>query len=307
MNKLAPTAVIIAASLWGIDGIILRPFLYNLPVSLVVFVESTIITIILTPLFYKQIPVIKNLNKRDLLAFAGVAFFGGALGTMAITKALFFVNFVNLSIVVLIQKLQPVFAISLAAIFLKEKLSKKFYIWAGLSIGGAYLLTFGTKFPNLETGDTTAEAAFYALIAALSFAASTVLSKRALRNVSFQLGTYTRFLVSAVIMLVIVISFGQIGHIEDITFEQLMIFLLIALTTGGLALFLYYYGLKRIDASTATICELAFPFTAVILEYLVHDNILDIVQWIGAAILLYSIVRVTKISTRKNLKKSVPL
>jgi len=306
MNKLAPTAVIIAASLWGIDGIILRPFLYNLPVSLVVFVESTIIALILTPLFYKQIPVIKNLGKRDLLVFAGVAFFGGALGTMAITKALFFVNFVNLSIVVLIQKLQPVFAISLAAIFLKEKLSKKFYLWAGLAIAGAYLLTFGTNIPNLETGDTTAEAAFYALIAALSFAASTVLSKRALRNVSFQLGTYTRFLVSAVIMLVIVVAFGQIGHIEDITFDQFLIFLLIALTTGGLALFLYYYGLKRIDASTATICELAFPFTAVILEYLVHDNLLDVVQWIGAAILLYSIVRVTKISTRKTLKKATP-
>lgn len=306
MNKLAPTAVIIAASLWGIDGIILRPFLYNLPVSLVVFVESTIIALILTPLFYKHIPVIKNLGKRDLLVFAGVAFFGGALGTMAITKALFFVNFVNLSIVVLIQKLQPVFAISLAAIFLKEKLSKKFYLWAGLAIAGAYLLTFGTNIPNLKTGDTTAEAAFYALIAALSFAASTVLSKRALRNVSFQLGTYTRFLVSAVIMLVIVVAFGQIGHIEDITFDQFLIFLLIALTTGGLALFLYYYGLKRIDASTATICELAFPFTAVILEYLVHDNLLDVVQWIGAAILLYSIVRVTKISTRKTLKKATP-
>lgn len=306
MNKFAPIAVIIAASLWGIDGIILRPFLYNLPVSLVVFVESTIIALILTPLFYRQISVIKNLSKRDLLAFVGVALFGGALGTMAITKALFFVNFVNLSIVVLIQKLQPVFAITLAAFFLKEKLSKQFFIWAGFAIIGAYLLTFGTNFPNLKTGDSTAEAAFYALVAAISFAASTVLSKRALRNVSFQLGTYTRFLVSALIMFVIVISFGQIGHIEEITVNQFLIFLLIALTTGGLALFLYYYGLKRIDASTATICELAFPFTAVILEYLVHDNILDAIQWIGAIIMLYSIVRVTRISTRKNLRKATP-
>jgi drug/metabolite transporter (DMT)-like permease len=295
MNRFAPVFVIIAASLWGLDGIVLRPSLYSLPVPLVVFVESTIVAILLSPYFIKKLPSLKNLETKDWLAFFLVALLGGAVGTMAITKALFYVNFVNLSVVILLQKLQPVFAITLAAIFLKEKLPVQFFFWAALAIIGAYFMTFGTKLPALSTGDKTAAAAMFALIAAFSFSSSTVLSKRALRNVSFEMGTYLRFLFSAFIMLVLVISLGDINSITEITTKQAAIFLIIAFTTGGLAIFLYYFGLKRITASVAAICELAFPLTAVILEYFIRGNILDPVQWIGAVVLLVSIIRVSGI------------
>lgn len=293
MNRFAPFFVIIAASLWGVDGIVLRPALYNLPVPLVVFIESTIVAVLLTPYFIKQIPSLKNLHQKDWLAFFLVALLGGAVGTMAITKALFFVNFVNLSVVILLQKLQPVFAITLAALFLKEKLPAHFFLWAGLAILGAYFTTFGANLPYLATGDKTTVAALFALLAAFSFSSSTVLSKRALRNVSFEMGTYLRFLFSAFIMLVLVVSLGDISSITNVTTKQIQIFLIIAFTTGGAAIFLYYYGLKRIPASVAAICELAFPLTAVLLEYILRGNLLDPVQWIGAIILLLSILKVS--------------
>lgn len=290
--------VIIAASLWAVDGIVLRPSLYSLPVTLVVFVESSIVAIILAPFFKKYFGVIRSLSPKDWLAFLGVALFGGAIGTMAITRALFYVDFVNLSIVVFIQKMQPIFAIVLAGIFLKEKLKREFFIWAALAIVGAYIMTFGFNFPNLKTGDKTTIAALFALLAAFSFGSSTVLSKRALRNVSYELGTYLRFSITALIMLVIVLSSGTIASVSAITTDQFWIFLIIAFTTGGPAIFLYYYGLKNISASIATICELAFPLVAVVLEYFVHDNILSPVQWIGAAMLLLSIIKVSGFNTK---------
>ncbi len=295
MNRFAPFFVIIAASLWGVDGIVLRPALYSLPVPLVVFIESSIVALLLTPYFIRQIPSLKILKQKDWLAFFLVALLGGAVGTMAITKALFFVNFVNLSIVILLQKLQPVFAIILAAIFLQEKLPAQFFLWAGLAVLGAYFTTFGANLPDFATGNKTAIAALFALLAAFSFSSSTVLSKRALRNVSFEMGTYLRFLFSSFIMLVLVVSLGDISSITDVTTEQFQIFLVIAFTTGGAAIFLYYYGLKRIPASVAAICELAFPLTAVLLEYILRGNILDPVQWIGAIILLLSILKVSLI------------
>ncbi len=224
-----------------------------------------------------------------------MALVGGAIGTMAITKALFYVDFVNLSIVILIQKLQPVFAITLAAVFLKEKLPNIFFAWGALAITGAYIMTFGFNLPDLLTGNKTTMAAIFALIAALGFGSSTVLSKRALKNVSFELGTYLRFAISSIIMLVIVISSGTLSSITSITTDQIYIFFLIAFTTGGPAIFLYYFGLKRITASVASICELAFPLTAVILEFALRGNILGPVQWAGALVLFFSILRVTKI------------
>ena len=292
---LAPLLVVIAAFLWAVDGIVLRPSLYSLPVPLVVFVESAIVAILLSPFFIKRFSSLKQLKKKDWLAFFGVALLGGAIGTMAITKALFYVNFVNLSVVILLQKLQPVFAISLATIFLKEKLPKEFFLWAGLAIFGAYFMTFGTTHPNFSTGDKTTIAALFALLAAFSFSSSTVLSKRALRNVDYEMGTYLRFLFAMIIMLIIAASTGDILSLPEITTKQIIIFLIIAFTTGGAAIFLYYYGLKKISASVASICELAFPLTAVVLEYFVHGNILSPVQWIGAAILLISILRVSGI------------
>ena len=291
--KHAPIFVIIGASLWGIDGILLRPSLYSLPVILVVFVESMIVTLLLTPFFINKYKKLKVLKLKDWIIFAGVAFFGGAVGTMAITKALFYVNFVNLSIVILIQKLQPVFAIGLAAIFLHERPPKQFFLWAGLAIIGAYLMTFGLSIPDIDTEDKTVLAALFALLASFSFGSSTVLSKRALKNIGFELGTYIRFTITAILMFVLVLSFGELGSLKNVTENQAIIFLFIALITGGPAIFLYYYGLKHITASVSTICELAFPLTAVLLEYSLRGNILGSVQWIGVIILLFSIIRVS--------------
>ena len=295
MKKLAPFFIIVAASLWGVDGIVLRPILFTLPVTLVVFVESTIVAVLLTPFMFKYFGELKNMHWSDWLAFIGVALLGGAIGTMAITRALFYVNYVNLSVVILIQKLQPVFAISLAAVYLKEKLPTEFFLWAVLAITGAYFMTFGFNLPDLSNGDKTALAALLSLVAAISFSSSTVLSKRALKNVGFELGTYLRFAITSVIMLLIVLIPGTITSISEISGKQMLIFILIAFSTGGPAIFLYYYGLKRISASVSSICELSFPLTAVILEYFVHGNILGPVQWIGTVVLLISILRVTAI------------
>jgi drug/metabolite transporter (DMT)-like permease len=299
MNKFAPLFVIFAASMWGIDSIVLRPHLYTLSVPLVVFLESIIVAALLTPILFKKYWDLKNLKTKDVLAFLGVAIFGGAIGTMSITQALFYVDFVNLSVVVLMQKLQPVFALILASLLLKERLPKGFFIWASLSIFGALLMTFGLNIPNLDTGDHTTIAALFALLAAFSFGFSTVLSKRALKNITYEVGTYLRFVTTAIIMFIVVLAVGDFSKLSEVSEFQWMIFGIIAFTSGGLAIFLYYYGLKRVTASVATIAELSFPLTAILLEYFLHDNMLDWLQWIGTIILIYSIIRVSKLSFSK--------
>lgn len=244
MNRLAPIFIIVAAILWGFDGIVLRPELYTLPVALVVFIESSIVAVYLSPILFKNLSSLKILETKDWLAFLGVALFGGAIGGMCITKALFHINFVNLSVVILIQKLQPLFALGLAAIILKERLPSKFFYWAAAAIVGAYIMTFGFKLPVISYDNRNLIAAIYAVIAAFSFGFSTVLSKRALRNISYELGTYLRFGIATIIMLIFVIAFSEFPMISNITNRQWIIFLIIAFTTGGPAIFIYYYGLK---------------------------------------------------------------
>lgn len=298
MNRFAPIFIILAAVLWGVDGIVLRPSLYSLPVTIVVFIESLIVTIYLFPILLKNISIIRKLDIYDWLSFIGVAIFGGVLGILAITKALFYVNYVNLSIVILIQKLQPIFAISFAVILLKEKLHKEFIFWASLAIIGAYIMAFGISIPNISTDDKIFMAAIYSLLAAFSFGFSTVLSKRALYHSNFKLATYLRYILSTILMLVIVLFYSELDQINEISNSQILTFLLIAFTTGGPAMFLYYYGLKHTSASSSTILELAFPLTAILLEYFIRGNILNIVQWLGVVVLFASIAKVSSLDRK---------
>ena len=294
MKRFGPLFIIIASSLWGVDGIVFRPALNTLPVALVVFVESSLISLLLIPIFIKNKNEIAKLTFQDHATFFLIALFGGALGTMGITKALFYVDFVNLSVVILIQKLQPVFALTLAAIILKEKLSKEFFFYASLAIAGSYILTFGFSIPKITFENKIIMASLYSLFAAFSFGLSTVLSKKAITRVSYESSTVLRFYYTALIMLFIVALSGEISAATEITQKQIMIFVAIAFSTGGLAIYLYYIGLQYVTASQSTILELSFPVTAIFLEYLVHGNLLTIPQWLGAVVLIFSIFKITR-------------
>jgi len=298
LTRFGTLFVILAAVLWAVDGIALRPELYHLPVPLVVFVEHALAFLFMTPLLLYEIKELKKMKKGDWGAFLWVAVFGGALGTMFITKALFYVNFVNLSIVILLQKLQPIFALILASLILREKLPKKFFYYAIAAIIGVYFVTFGFHQPALSTGNKTFIAALFAIGAAFSFGSATVFGKRGLKNINFRMGTYLRFGLTTLLMFFIASATGDLMSISQISQRQLITFLIIVFSSGGLAIFLYYYGLKWITASVATICELAFPLSAIILEYVIRGNALSLAQWAGAVVLLYAMYKVSRMQAK---------
>lgn len=290
MKNKSAFLIILAAMLWGIDGIVLTPNLYSLPVTFVVFIQSMLITSLLTPISIKSYKNILSQPLKNHLLFVLVALFGGLIGTLSITKALFYVNYVNLSVVVLIQKLQPVFALILSYIILKEKLPAGFFVLAVFAIIGTYLMTFGLSLPQFSSDAHILKATFFSLIAAISFSFSTVISKKALNFINYNELTFLRFFYTFVFSFLIVGYYSEFGKFPDISITQWIIFVLIAIFTGGTAIFLYYYGLKNIKASIATICELAFPLTAIILEFIIRGNILGKTQWLGVIILIGSIL-----------------
>src|SRR3989344_2972176 len=187
IKRFGPIFIIIAALLWSFDGV-LRRGLYSLPPTLVVFWEHVLGFLILLPFTFRYITQIKRLSRKELLAILIVSLFSGALGTIFYTAALGKVNYIQFSVVVLLQQLQPIWAISTAAIVLKEKIRKSFLIWAVLAIVGTYFVTFKDLKINLGSGQTLT-AALLALTAGLLWGSSTSFSKIILKKVSFQLAT----------------------------------------------------------------------------------------------------------------------
>ncbi|MGL4358477.1 DMT family transporter [Cetobacterium sp.] len=287
--------ICLAATMWGFDGIVLTPRLFKLDVAYVVFVLHLLPLLGMSLIFGKsEIANIKKLNKEDLFFYFLIALFGGALGTLSIVKALFLVNFNHLTVVTLLQKLQPVFAIVLARVLLGEKVGKNFIFWAIAALISGYLLTFQFTLPHFEAGDKVGIASLYAMLAAFSFGSSTVFGKKILANSSFRTALYTRYLFTSIITGAIVLFNGNMGWFLKTTPDQWLIFVIIGLTTGSGAVLLYYLGLRHIRANIATMCELCFPVSSIVFDYIFNKKILSPIQFVSAGILLFTIYKITK-------------
>jgi drug/metabolite transporter (DMT)-like permease len=301
MKKYLPIfAIIFAALLWSLDGF-LRQELYSIPSFLVVTIEHVIGALIFLPFLLKGKKEISAIGQRAWSSIFWISIFGGLLGLFFYTKALSYINYIDLSVVVLLQKFQPLFAISLAAVVLKERITKRFFILAIMALAGGYFVTFGLN-PIPTGNDKATIAALLALLAAFCWGSSTVLGKHALKTLSFQLVTALRLSVTAIIAMVVLAAIRGYSDISVITALQWKILLLIVFTTGSVALFIYYYGLKHVKASHSTIYELFWPLSAVAIDWIVRGRVLSPVQFVGGAVLIISIILLTREQKKQNGK-----
>ncbi len=281
-------AVAAAAVLWSLD-VLLRAQLFELPPSVVVFWEHLFGLAVLIPVlligFKFSFKPFANLTKKQWVAIIVVSLLSGAGGTVLYTAALVQTQFAPFSIVVLMQQLQPLFAIAAAAIILKETLGKRFWLLTVLALGCAYMIWFPDLAPNFNTGEGTVIGAILALGAAAAWGISTALSKYTLKGVSTLHVTAARFFWTPIFAFIIGIAMGDLHSFTAVTPGMWKYIVAITFSTGMVALALYYYGLKRIPASRSTLIELMWPISALVINYF-SDVKLSYTQWIAAIFLL---------------------
>jgi drug/metabolite transporter (DMT)-like permease len=295
--------IIIATFLWAFDGLI-RQHLYTLPPITIIFFEHLIGLLLLYPFVFKIVFKTK-LEKKEWWLLVLVSVLSGLLGTLWFTTALGKVHFISISVVFLLQKLQPIFAITTASIFLKEKLDKRYIKWAVLALVSAYFVTFKNGVVNLDTGEGTVIAGLFALGAAFAWGSSTTFSKMLLGKVDSKVSTFYRFLVTTVIAFPVMFWLGNTreGTVTLPTSGQFGFLGLIAVSTGMVALFIYYKGLARTPVHISTILELTFPFVAIILDMIVNNTILSLSQWIASFVLIFAIYKIAKL--RENISQNL--
>lgn len=298
---LPPIAIIFAAVLWSFDGFLRQnlpadPFpTFSVLISfslMIILLEHVIGGVLFSPVLIRGWQQIRNLSQRSWVSVGWVAIFGGILGTACYTAALFHTQYIELSVVVLLQKFQPLFAIALAAMILKEPLTRRFLLMAGIAIIGGYLVTVGSR-PIAEWDEKSLIAALLALLAAFCWGSSTVLGKHALKQLSFPTLTSLRLWVTSAVALAVFLTLPSRPDITSLEPNQWIIILIIVLSTGSVALFIYYYGLKHLPASHATLYELSWPLSAVIIDWS-RGKLLQPLQVLGALLLIASFVLLTR-------------
>lgn len=294
MKRSATYLVLLAAMLWATDAPFRVHLTKDLPVGFIVLAEHFFDCLILLPLLLRQWREIRSLNRRQWAAILAIGIGGSALATLAFTAS--FAS-VSPSVAILLQKLQPLVAISLAAVLLHEKITPRFAVWAILALSGGYLISFPTLDPGIAffgEASGTVKGVALALTATVLWGASTVLGKYVLSGAHFHTMTTLRFFTAFLFLLVWVPVTGGGVDPSAVPAMDWGYLAIIAVTSGVVSLYIYYRGLRNCPASVATLAELGFPIAAVAINRAFLDEQLVPVQLIGMAMILFAMWRLGK-------------
>ncbi len=73
-----------------------------------------------------------------------------------------------------------------------------------------------------------------------------------------------------------------------------LLLLLLVITLGIAANFLIYSGIKKLDASTASIIEIAYPFFVVLFSYLLFKSTPNVYFFVGGALIFIGSIIIIK-------------
>jgi drug/metabolite transporter (DMT)-like permease len=290
-KKKGPLIVFLSSLMWSGDTPFREPLLLGgLSVPFVGFLEHLLNTIVSLPGLVAKRAGFKKLTFKQWIGLFYIGAGASAFGALLYVEAAVAMNY-NFTVAALLQKLQPIFAISLAVIFLKEKLSPKFWLFALPALLGAYLVTFGLASPARlwsTGGHLSLLGPALAVGAAILWAGGTVVGRSLLFGLDVQLVNGMRFVFGFIFLAAYVAIFYhfQFGQMTPFFWRNVTI---IALVTGFFSLWLYYYGLRFTKASVATLMELGYPLALTIVNWKFLGITLNVWQIAGALILLASV------------------
>lgn len=279
LSFVGPVMVAVAAMLWGTDGLFRTDLIATMQPNVIVLWEHVLLVAATGWIIWRDRAALTRLDRGDWIALAVIGAGASALATVLFTAAF---GYGDPTTILLLQKTQPLVAISLAAVMLREPLPARFWPMLPVALVGTYFITFGTTNPlDVAAAGATPVGALLALGAAALWGAGTVLGRRVLGKLEFATLTAMRFGVAlpALVVWGLIAGFGVPGV------AQVPSLLGTALFSGLLGLLLYYRGLRETPAAVATLCELFFPITAVLLNVLVLGATVTTAQIGGIALL----------------------
>lgn len=290
MKSWGPYLVLLAAMLWATDAPFRLHLTQGLSSNFIVLGEHFVDVLFVLPILVMGFATLRKLSWREWGAVGVIAIGGSAIASIAFTQAF---HYVNPSVAILLQKLQPLIAIALAALILKEPLAPRYWLWAALALFGAYLISFPHLVPQLYPGEAfnpNVIGVLLALVAAFFWGASTVMGKFVLRTIDFKMMTALRFCTAFVFLLLLNWQQHSFPVVGQFTVTDGIFIVIIAMVSGVVSLFVYYKGLQATNASIATLAELGFPMAAIFVNWLfIPNSALVPMQFLGVAILLFAV------------------
>lgn len=263
--------IVIASVLWSLAGILAK-MIHGMTAQSIIFYRVTFASLIffIALLISGNLRVIKPGNKKIYLIAFGIL--------QAATMLAFFVAILNasVSVAVLLLYTAPVYVTVLSPWLLKEVATKKGIIALFLSVIGIVFIVDPGKlyFPAYSLGILAG------IISGITYAFQIMTSKSISRTYS---GYTQAFWASVISMLVLFpISIAPV----NVVFSNMIYLVLLAIFPTILAVSLYFSGLKKVKASSASILALIEPVSAVILAVLILKEQVTALEMTGGVLIL---------------------
>ena len=269
--------IIIAAVLWSLAGIFAK-YIHGMSAQSIIFYRVILAFAIffIFILISGNLKIIELKDKKIYLLLFGIMQAG--------TMLAFFISILegSVSIAVLLLYTAPVYITILSPWLLKERSTKKGIIALVLSIIGILLIVDPQKL----------ELAHYpvgilaGIASGIIYAFQIMISKYASSTYSGYTQAFWSFPVAAIILLPVGIA------PLDIVLDNLVYLILLSIFPTILAVSLYFNGLKKVKAHSASILGLIEPVSAVILSVLLLHEQISTLEMIGGVLILAGVALV---------------
>lgn len=238
----------------------------------------------------KDRKLLKELSKKYWALLVLIGLIGGSIPFLLFFKGLSLTTGAQGSF---IHKTMFIYIALLAVTFLKEKINKKF-LFGGLLLllGNALLLKFIPH--SLGFGD------LLILIAALFWAAESIISKYILRELPVRIVMWGRMFFGSIFILIFLVFTGQLSLITSLNITQISWVIVTSIILLGYVA-TWYTGLKHIPVSLAApVLLLGSPITTLL--SFIQTGVISQNQIFGILCVLIGIVIIWKFSAIKKEK-----
>ena len=293
-----PLLVAIGSMMWATDALFRLPLVQKqIDPTVLVYLDHLLVCLVMVP--WMLLAKRKAFFKISFTQFMALLLIGGGASGLATVFFTASFKYINPSVAILLQKLQPIVVVTLAALFLKERPGKSFLVWSPVAlIAGIWLSFPNFKFDFVSGLDLQSKGALLALSAAGLWALGTVIGRAVLLKLDPLVVTTWRFIFGFLVLGFLLLSSGTPISYNDLKDPPVLSALIyMAFFPGLLAIIFYYYGMARTLASTTTFLELLFPVSAVIINTVFLNTPLSTSEIAASVVLLVSVSQITKNNT----------
>jgi drug/metabolite transporter (DMT)-like permease len=267
--------VAVAAAMWGTDALFRKPLAESTSATTIVFGEHLLLVALTLPFLLPALRAVFRAGPMYVAAAIAIGAGASAFATILFTQA--FVHGDPITPVVL-QKVQPLVVVLGARLVLGEEPRRRFVWYLVPALVGVWLIAFPSPTDVHARGLTPIA---MALAAAVLWGFGTVFGRFLSQRLQFEHVVTLRFAfgLAASAVALLLVGAPAFASLHDSVWIAYL-----ALVTGLLAVTLYYYGLQKTPATLASIAELAYPVSAVVVGYVAFDAHLRWSQWLGVVV-----------------------